>query len=310
LRLRPDDRSLIVLPLFHSNAQLYSTLSSLVAGASIAVMQTFSASKYFDQVARHEATVSSIFAAPIRMIMNQPLSKEARRNKLRLILFAQNVTPEQLQAFEKTAGAPLVQLYGLTERSLPLCNPVYGTRDSMSIGRPTLGAEVKVVDDSGAEVAPGNPGELVIKGTPGLTLMRGYFKNPEATASAIRDGWFYTGDNVKIGENGFFYFIDRKKDMIKRAGENISPAEVEGVVNGHPKVMESAAIGVPDETRDEAIKVFVTLKDGQTATQEEIIEHCRQRLMRMKVPSYIEFVKELPKTSVGKIQKHLLRDKE
>jgi crotonobetaine/carnitine-CoA ligase len=309
LRLRPDDRSLIVLPLFHSNAQLYSTMASLVAGASIALMQTFSASRYFDQVARYEATASSVFAAPIRMILNQPSTKEAKGNKLREVLFAQNVTPEQLQAFEKTAGAPLVQLYGLTERSLPMCNPVYGARDSMSIGRPTLGAEVKVVDDSGSEVVPGSVGELIIKGVPGWTLMKGYFKNPEATAAAIRDGWFYTGDNVRIGDNGFFYFVDRKKDMIKRAGENVSPAEVEGVVNEHPKVLESAAIGVPDETRDEAIKVFVTLKEGETATQEEILEHCRQRLMRLKLPSYIEFIKELPKTPVGKIQKHLLRNK-
>ena len=309
LRLRPDDRSSIVLPLFHSNAQLYSTMASLVAGASIALMQTFSASRYFDQVARHKATVASVFAAPIRMILNQPSSKEAKKNKLRLVLFAQNVTTEQLNTFEKTAEAPLVQLYGLTERSLPMCNPVYGVRDSMSIGRPTLGVEVKVVDDSGNEVPPGSVGELIIKGVPGWTLMKGYFKNPEATATAIRDGWFYTGDNIRIGNNGFFYFVDRKKDMIKRAGENVSPAEVEGVVNEHPKVLESAAVGVPDETRDEAIKVFVTLKEGETATEEEILEHCRHRLMKMKVPSYIEIVEELPKTPVGKIQKNLLRDK-
>ncbi len=309
LRMRPDDRSLIVLPLFHSNAQLYTTMSTLVAGGSIAVMQAFSASRYFDQVARHEATVSSVFAAAIRMVLNQPGNKEAKRNKLRAVLFAQNVTPEQLEAFDRLAGAPLIQLYGLTERSLPLCNPVYGVHDSMSIGRPTLGSEVKVIGDSGNEVAPGEVGELIFKGTPGWTMLKEYYKNPEATAAAIRDGWFYTGDNVRMGENGFFYFVDRKKDMIKRSGENVSPAEVEAVVNQHPKVLESAAIGVPDEIRDEAIKVFVTLKDGETATPEEIIEHCRERLMKMKVPSYVEFVRELPKTPVGKIQKHILRDK-
>ena len=309
LRMRPDDRSFVVLPLFHSNAQLYSTMASLVTGASIALMQTFSASRFFDQVARYEATVASIFAAPIRMILNQPSSKDVKKNKLRLILFAQNVTTEQLNTFEEIAGAPLVQLYGLTERSLPMCNPVYGVRDSMSIGRPTLGVEIKVVDDSGNEVLPGSVGELIIKGVPGWTLMKGYFKNQEATATATRDGWFYTGDNIKIGNNGFFYFVDRKKDMIKRAGENVSPAEVEGVVNEYPKVLESAAVGVPDETRDETIKVFVTLKTGETATEEEILEHCRARLMKLKVPSYIEIVGELPKTPVGKIQKNLLRDK-
>jgi crotonobetaine/carnitine-CoA ligase len=142
---------------------------------------------------------------------------------------------------------------------------------------------------------------------PGWTLMRGYFKNPDATAAAIVDGWFYTGDNVRIGDNGFFYFIDRKKDMIKRAGESVPAAEVEAAINEHPKVLESAAIGVPDEIRDEAIKVFVTLKEVGSATEEELLEHCRQRLMKMKVPSHIVIVEELPKTSVGKIQKHLLR---
>ena len=309
LRMRPDDRSLIVLPLFHSNAQLYTTMATLAAGGSIALMQAFSASRYFDQVARYDITVSSVFAAAIRMILAQNQNKEVKKNKLRVVLFAQNITPDQIQLFEKAAGAPLIQLYGLTERSLPLCNPVYGARDSMSIGWPTLGAELNVVDDAGKEVPPGQAGELIIKGVPGWTMLKEYFKNPAATAETIRDGWFHTGDNVRVGENGFFYFVDRKKDMIKRSGENVAPAEVEGVVNEYHKVLESAAIGVPDDIRDEAIKVFVTLKDGETATEQEIIEHCKQRLTRMKVPSYIEFVKELPKTSVGKIQKNVLREK-
>lgn len=309
LRLRFDDRSFIVLPLIHGNAQLLSIMASLVTGASITVMQTFSASRYFDQVTRHEATVASLFAAPIRMILNQSPSKEVKKNKLRLVVFNQNITTEQLHIFEKTVEATLVQTYGLTERGLSLCNPVYGFRDNLSIGRPILGTEVKVVDDSGGVVAPGKVGELIIKGVPGWTMMKAYFKNPEATASAIRDGWLYTGDNVRIGDNGFFYFIDRKKNMIKRAGENVSTAEVERVINEHPKVLESAVIGVSDEIRDEAIKVFVVLKEGQTATEAEILEHCRQKLMRLKIPSFIEFIKELPKTSLGKIQKHVLRNK-
>lgn len=137
--------------------------------------------------------------------------------------------------------------------------------------------------------------------------MKGYFKNPQATAEAIRGDWFYTGDNVRWGEDGFLYFVDRKKDMIKRAGENVPAAEVEAVVNQYPKVLESAAIVVPDELRDEAIKVFVVLKGGERVTKEEIVEHCRQHLMKLKVPSFIEFVEDLPKTSVGKVQKHILK---
>jgi crotonobetaine/carnitine-CoA ligase len=306
-KLRPADRHFIVLPLFHGNAQFYSTMASLVTGASISLMQTFSASRYFEQAARHGATVASLFAAPMRMILKQPSGREPKKNRLRLVLFAQNLTPEQLAEFERLAGASLAQLYGLTELSFPMCNPIDGRSNNMSIGRPTLGVEVKVVDDGGREAPVGATGELIIKGIPGWTLMKGYFKNPQATAEAIRDNWFYTGDNVRLGEDGFFYFVDRKKDMIKRAGENVPAAEVEAVVNEHPKVLESAAIGVPDEMRDEAIKVFVVLKGGERATEEELIEHCRQHLMKLKVPSFIEFVADLPKTSVGKIQKHILK---
>lgn len=309
-KLRPEDRHFIVLPLFHGNAQFYSTMASLVTGASVALMQSFSASRYFEQAARHGATIASLFAAPMRMILNQPSSTQPRENQLRLVLFAQNLTLEQLAEFERLAGATLAQLYGLTELSFPLCNPIDGMRNNMSIGRPTLGVEVKVVDEGGREVPRGVSGELIIEGVPGWTLMKEYFKNPQATAEAIRDNWFYTGDNVRMGEDGFFYFVDRKKDMIKRAGENVPAAEVESVVNQHPKVLESAAIGVPDEMRDEAIKVFVVLKEGESADAEDILAHCRQRLMKLKVPSYIEFVDELPKTSVGKIQKHILKRRE
>jgi crotonobetaine/carnitine-CoA ligase len=308
LRLRPEDRHLVVLPLFHANAQYYSTMSALVTGASVAVMSRFSASRWSAQAARHGATVASLFAAPIRMILAQQAGEADRAHRLRVTLFAQNVTESQLREFEERFGCSLLQIYGMTETiAPPTMNPLLGERRNMSIGRAALWASLRVVDDAGNDLPPGETGQLLVHGEPGVTLMAGYFKNPGATGDAVRDGWLHTGDNVRADADGYLYFIDRGKDMIKRAGENVASGEVERVVNDHPAVFESAAIGVPDEMRDEAIKVFVVLREGANATAEEIIAWCAERLSKFRVPSFIEFVDALPRTSVGKIQKHLLR---
>lgn len=175
------------------------------------------------------------------------------------------------------------------------------------MGMPALGAELKIVDDFGQEVSPGTIGELVLRGTPGVSLMKGYFKNPEATAETIRGEWLYTGDLAWMDEEGYFYFVDRKKDIIKRAGENVSAGEVEAVLKQHPAVLDAAVIGVPDPVRDEAIQALVILREGRRAAAEELIEWCRPRLSKFKVPEIVEFRGGFPRTSVGKIQKHLLR---
>ena len=308
LRLRPEDRQLVVLPLFHGNAQYYSTMSALVTGASIALAGRFSASRWSEQASRLGATVASLFAAPIRMIMAQPPTGYDRAHTLRAVLFAQNITAEQLDGFEARFGAPLLQIYGMTETvAPPTMNPLYGQRRNMSIGRPALTARLRVVDHDGTDVSPGDVGELLVGGRPGETLMAGYLDNPEATADALRDGWLHTGDNVRLDADGYLSFVDRDKDMIKRAGENVASAEVERVVNEHPAVFESAAVGIPDPVRDEAIKVYVVLHDGAVLSEAELIEWCRTQLARFKVPSAVEVVDSLPRTSVGKIQKHLLR---
>jgi crotonobetaine/carnitine-CoA ligase len=150
-------------------------------------------------------------------------------------------------------------------------------------------------------------GEIVVKGVPGRTLMKGYYKNPEATAQTIKDGWLYTGDNAYMDEDGYFHFVDRKKDMIKRGGENVAAVEVEYVINLHPKVQEVAIIGVPDPIRDEAIMALVVLKKGETSDADEMIDFCKEKLAKFKVPSFVEFKDSFPKTSIGKIQKNILR---
>ncbi len=310
-RLGPDDRQIVVLPLFHVNAQYYSTMSALVAGASMALMERFSASRYFDQAIRHEATVGSLFAAPMRMILAQPRRPELKENRLRLVIFAQNVTEAQLEDWDERFGAPLMQIYGMTETvGLPTMNPLDYHRKNMTIGMTALGYECRVVDEHGRDVPPGTEGQLLVRGEPGWTIMKGYYKNPEATADAIRDGWLWTGDMVRPDEEGYFYFVDRAKDMIKRGGENVAAVEVEAVVKTHPAVFDCVVIGVPDPMRDESIKAFVILKEGESVTGEEIIEYCRPRLSKFRVPEFVEFRDAFPRTSVGKIQKHILRREE
>lgn len=311
LRLRPDDRLLIVLPLFHGNAQYYSTMAALVTGASIALMERFSASRFAAQASRSGATVASLFAAPIRMLLAQPERPEEGHQTLRATMFAQSVTQEQVADFERRYRCPLVQLYGMTETVAPATlNPLYGERRNLSMGRPVLPTPVRVVDAAGRDVEPGRVGQLLVGGEAGRTLMAGYLNDPAATAEALRDGWLYTGDMVRCDADGYLFFVDRAKDMIKRAGENVAAGEIEQVINEHPGVFESAAIGIADAMRDEAIKVFVVRRQGAEIKEAELLAWCRERLAKFKIPSEIEFVEALPRTSVGKIQKHVLRARE
>jgi crotonobetaine/carnitine-CoA ligase len=189
----------------------------------------------------------------------------------------------------------------------PLANPLDYPRNNMSIGLPSLGWEVRIVDEQGRDVPEGEVGQLLVRGRSGVSLMLGYFKNPEATAEAIRDDWLWTGDNVRVGADGYVYFVDRAKDMIKRSGENVAAGEVEAVLKAHPAVFDATVIGVPDPIRDEAIKAFVIQREGMQVTADELIAWCAERLARFRVPEFVEFRAEFPRTSVGKIQKHLLR---
>lgn len=311
IHLTSEDRHCIVLPLFHANAQYYSTMSALVTGASIAVMARFSASSYFDSCIAHNCTVGSLFAAPIRMILAQEERPELRSNKLRVVLTAQNVTATQIDQWAERFDAPLLQLYGMTETiGPPLMNPIDYERNNLSIGLPALGYEVLLVDDEGKPVSQGETGQIVVFGRPSWSIMKGYFKNPEATAETMREGWLWTGDNAYQDNAGYFHFVDRAKDMIKRAGENVAASEVEAVILQHPKVFDCTVIGIPDPLRDEAIKAFVVLHKDEQATAEEIIAWCQHRLAKFRVPEFVEFRPELPRTSVGKIQKHVLRRQE
>lgn len=214
---------------------------------------------------------------------------------------------EVINAFEKKTGAIIVEGFGMTE-STPVThiNPFKGQRKVGSVGLPipdTLGRIVSL-DDGVTDVPVGETGELLIKGP---QVMKGYWKRPDATAETITDGWLHTGDIAKMDEDGYFYIVDRKKDMIISGGYNVYPRDIEEVYFEHPKVMEATAIGIPHPKRGEAVKVFIVLKEGQTANDEEMMKYCQDRLAKYKWPTEIEFREELPKTNVGKVLKKDLR---
>lgn len=306
--LRPDDRWLITLPLFHGNAQYYSVMTALTVGASIAVMARFSASKLMRQAAEHRATVHSSLATPLRMVLAQTPHPTDGKSGLRLVIFAQSLTPELYEEWDRRYGVPMLQIFGMTETmGQPLVNPLDFRRDHLSIGLPAMGYECRVVDEAGIDVPHREAGQLIVRGIPGVTIMKGYFRDPDNTAKALRDGWLWTGDVVEVGEDGYFRFLDRAGDLIRRSGENISAGEVEAVIKSHPAVADAAVIGVPDAMYDEAIIAFVMLSDSAEATSDEIIEHCRERLSKFRVPGSVEYMDEFPRTSIGKVRKVELR---
>lgn len=305
LSMTEGDRWLVVLPMFHANAQFYCGMSALVSGGSLALPTGFSASRWGQQAHEMGATLGSLFAAPVRMILARSEGVD-QRCSLRAVLYAQNLTPTAARIFEQRFGTRLVQLYGMTETVVPpTMNPLSEDRRWDSIGRPLPGVVVDLVQQDGG-VDPGS-GEMRIRGTYGDTLAAGYWGDPVATAETFTEEGLRTGDLATRGKGGFLYFVDRVKDVIKRSGENISASEVERIINQHEAVLDCAVVGVPDEMRDEAVAVAVVIQPGGSVTEVELAAWCRERLSGFKVPSVFRFMESLPRTSVGKIRKVELR---
>ena len=218
---------------------------------------------------------------------------------------------EVIRDFESKTGAVIVEGFGMTESSpVTHINPFAGGKRKVgSVGVPVTDTEARIVDivDGNTNVPVGETGELLVKGP---QVMKGYWNKPEETAQTLTDGWLHTGDIAKMDDDGYFYIVDRKKDMILSGGYNVYPRDIEEVLYENPKVQEAAAIGVPHPTRGEAIKIFLVMKEGETADQEEIIEYCAGKLAKFKLPTEVEFRDELPKTNVGKILKKDLRQEE
>jgi carnitine-CoA ligase len=307
-RLDDRDRLLTALPLFHVNAQSFTLLSALSVGALAIFLEAYSASRFLDQVRRHRATQTNLVATLVRTLLAQPERPDDAEHQLRRVGYAINISDAEKEAFERRFGVELLNGYGLSEAMTEVTvAPVYGERRWPSIGRPTLGREVRIDHPSG-EAAAGEIGEILVKGVPGRTIMQGYYRDPEATAATIVDGWLHTGDNGYFDADGFLYFYDRAKDVIKRGGENVSATEVETTLTGHPAVALAAVIGIPDPIRDEAVMAFVVPEPGAEPGEEELRQHCAEQLARFKVPTVIRLVDSLPTTSIGKVEKKTLRE--
>ena len=217
---------------------------------------------------------------------------------------------EVIKEFEEKTGAQICEGYGLSETSpVATINPYGGETRAGSIGLPISDTEMRLVDleDGTRDVGPDEPGEVIIKGP---QVMTGYYNMPEETENTLKNGWLYTGDIGKLDEDGYFYIVDRKKDMIIAGGYNIYPRDIDEVLFEHPQIVEACAVGIPDEYRGETVKAFVVLKSGASLTEDEIINYCKDKLAKYKVPRIIEFIDELPKSGVGKILRKELRQME
>jgi len=299
------DRHFVVLPLFHANAQYYSFASAIYVGASVALMATFSASRFLQQAAKYEVTAASLFAAPIRMILTRGGPVEGL--KLRHCWFAQNITQGQYDTATEWFGCKPRQLYGMTETIPAVLTDEKENPDPSSMGLVTSGCSVDIQRSDGTSVDPDEVGEIVVGGERGVTIFSGYLDDAVTTQESFRDGWFLTGDRAKRNIEGRFFFDGRRSDVLKVSGENVSIIEVESVLSEHPGILEAAVVGKPDDIRDEVPIAFVVPAPGEDLPSlEDLYEWCEKRLTKAKRPQQITFLSELPRTSVGKIRKYLL----
>ncbi len=309
LDLGPDDRLMTPLPLFHINAQAYSTMGTLAAGATCVLLERFSASRFWAEARRHGATEANVIGSMLALLAKAPPGPDDRAHRLRL-LYGAPVPRDLFDPFERRFGVTLLEGYGLSECTFGTILPLRGVRKPGSMGLPRelpacgITNEMKVVAPDGRECAPGEAGEIVIRNS---VTMAGYHADPGATAEALRDGWLWTGDWGSRDADGYFWFVDRRKDVIRRRGENIASGEVEAVLDAHPAVLESAVIGVPSALSEDDVVAVVVPRPCAAVTEAELSAWCAARLARFKVPSRVVFVDALPKTPTAKVQKDRLR---
>jgi crotonobetaine/carnitine-CoA ligase len=312
--LNPEDHVMAILPLFHVNAQFGSLWGTIAAEASLVLIRRFSASRFWEQAVRYGATEFNFIGAVGRILCNRPESEYRPEHTIKTAC-GTPVRSDVYECFTKKFHIEnVIDGYGLTEYPLASQTPIGGLIKMNCMGVPgrvfdpnLKYVEMKIVDDDGKEVQQGEVGELLLKG---LTIMKGYYKEPEKTAEAIRDGWFYTGDYVYQDEDDYYFFVDRKKDIIRKGGENISAAEVEGVINENPKVLEATVIPVPAELGEDEVMACIVLKPGETMKPEEVVDWTKDRLAPFKVPRYVQFRESIPKTVTQKVQKQVIKKEE
>jgi long-chain acyl-CoA synthetase len=302
-QMTEDDRFLCILPLFHVNGQIVTTVSPLFAGGSMVLLRGFSPKEFLPKLSHYRATAFSGVPTVYAILNNLPDAEEYDLSALRFCICGAAPMPvEVFETFERKYKAFILEGYGLSEGTCASSiNPLDGTRKIGSIGIPFKDQEMKIFDENDKELAPEQIGEIVVRGP---NVMKGYYKNEEATRETLRNDWLHTGDLGYIDEDGYFFIKGRKKEMVIRGGENIYPKEIEEVLYKHPAVAEAAVVGVPDKIWGEEVAAFVVLKEGAELKPQEVIDYCKEHLANYKCPRIVEVADSLPKTATGKIQKN------
>ena len=306
-----DEIMLGALPFFHVFGLTVSMNMSIYRGWGNILVPKPQPDPLLDAIIKFKPTFAPLVPTMFIGMIGSPRIKNADMTSIRASFSGSAPLPvEVIREFEELTGATIIEGYGLTE-SAPVThvNPLLGKRKVGSIGLPISDTECRIVDlsDRETDLPAGESGELLIRGP---QIMQGYWQRPEATAETLTEGWLHTGDIASMDEEGYFYIVDRKKDMIISGGYNVYPRDIEEVFFEHPQVSEATAIGVPHPKRGEQVKVFVVLKEGESVTQEELIAYCKDKLAVYKLPTMIEFRDELPKSNVGKVLKKDLRAEE
>jgi malonyl-CoA/methylmalonyl-CoA synthetase len=304
-RITADDRLLLALPLFHVHGLGNGIHCWLRSGCRMRLLERFDHAAAAATLLDFRPTL--FFGVPTMYVRLLDVDAASARNIGRSLRLAVSgsapLAPQILSEFERLYGQRILERYGMTETLMTLSNPYDGERRAGTVGFPLPGVETRIVDDSGADVATGTVGELMVK-TP--TLCAGYWSQPELTAMAFKDGWFRTGDLAKRSDDGYYTLCGRRSDLIISGGFNIYPREIEELLGEHPAVAEVAIAGAPDRVRGEVAIGFVVLANDATASEVDLIEFCRARLASFKVPRAIRFVDRLPRTALGKVQKAAL----
>lgn len=306
--LRGSDRVLTSMPACHSNFQLAALMPVITAGASLIIVEKYSATRFMKQIRHYKATVIQCVAMMLRTLLLQPVDPEEKNHCVREVLYFIPITDAEKEEFEQRFNMRIMNTYGSTESiGWAITDPPVGARNWPSVGRAGLGYKARICDMDDNELPPGEVGEIQIKGERGRSVMLEYYNNPEATENTFSaDGWLKTGDQGYQDDNGWFYFVDRKVNMVKRSGENISTTELEEILEQHPAIAEAAVIGVPDPIRDQAIKAFVRFAPGESMTLAEAEQYCKDHMASFKVPTFYEVVEDFPRTCSMKIEKKLL----
>ena len=296
------------IPFFHCFGQTTCQNLAIATGCPVVLLPRFHADEAIKAIHTHRITILSGVPMMYSMITEHPDANRYDLRSLRVCLSGASSLPADVQKrFEDLTGSRISEGYGLTEAGPTThCNPLHGEHPLGSMGLPFPDTEARVVDsDTGLEEVPeGETGELIVRGP---QVMQGYWNKEDETRAVLRDGWLYTGDLVRRDDRGYFYFVDRKKDIIKSRGETVYPREVEEVLRQHPAVSEAAVIGVADHDYGEAIKAYVVAKPGLSITEQALITHCAGLLARYKIPSTVEFRQELPRTVIGKVLRRTMR---